>query len=156
MAKGKKRTGISNTKFPDLPEFPGGKKAFIEFITKNLQYPEEAKEKRIEGDVFVRFYINDNGTVTDAKIEKGLGYGCDEEAVRLIKMMKFGSTKNRGFKLSVSKRVKIKFRLKNIKKSISYSYVTKTSKDQKDTPKDTTTGARVVYEYSVTVEKKPT
>lgn len=156
MSKGKKRSKLANTKFPELPEYPGGKEAFKEFITKNMRYPKEAEEKRVEGDVFVKFYINDSGVVNDAKVEKGIGYGCDEEAVRLIKMLKFGGARNRGFKLSVSKRIKIKFRLKKMKKSVSYSYVTKSAKDQKDTPNQSTTGGSVVYEYSVSVRKKST
>lgn len=57
------------------------------YIGDNLQYPEEAKDAKIEGKVLVRFVVNENGNITDVEVLKGIGYGCDEEAVRLVSQM---------------------------------------------------------------------
>jgi TonB family protein len=70
-----------------LPIFPGGDKAMFRYISKNLKYPKEAKENRIHGDVTVSFIVSMEGKIKDVTIEKGLGYGCDEEALRVIKNM---------------------------------------------------------------------
>lgn len=62
----------------------GGMAAFYHFIGKEMQYPKEAKKKRLEGKVFIQFVINKDGTLADIKVIKGLGMGCDEEAIRLV------------------------------------------------------------------------
>ena len=69
-----------------LPEFIGGDKAFGSFIGKNIRYPEAARKENISGRVFVSFVVQKNGTLTDIKVLRGLGYGLDEEAVRVISM----------------------------------------------------------------------
>jgi protein TonB len=58
-----------------------------QFIAKNLRYPEEAKEKKIEGKVFAKFVIEKDGSVTNVEIVKGVGYGMDEETLRVVKML---------------------------------------------------------------------
>ena len=68
-------------------QFPGGQDKMYEFLNENLRYPEEAKEKGISGKVFVQFVISREGEVTDVIVVKGIGGGCDEEAVRVVKMM---------------------------------------------------------------------
>ena len=70
-----------------MPEFPGKEKAMMEFVTHNIHYPEEAKEKGIEGRVFVGFVIEKDGSINEVKVLKGIGHGCDEEAVRVVKSM---------------------------------------------------------------------
>ncbi|RYZ47000.1 MAG: energy transducer TonB [Sphingobacteriales bacterium] len=70
-----------------LPEFPGGQPAIEQYIKANLKYPEQAKKDNIQGRVGVRFVINKDGSVGEAKVMKGIGGGCDEEALRLIKNM---------------------------------------------------------------------
>ncbi|MCD6355300.1 MAG: TonB family protein, partial [Prolixibacteraceae bacterium] len=84
----------SNKQFLKLPEYPGGKEAFKKYIKSNLVYPQKALEKRVEGTVFVIAEIDDNGNVLQIEIEKGIGSGCDEEAGRLIKNIRFGGVKN--------------------------------------------------------------
>lgn len=69
------------------PEFPGGIKAMYNFISNNLKYPIEAVENRTSGKVFVRFIVRKDGSITDLKILKGIGYGCDEETVRVFSQM---------------------------------------------------------------------
>lgn len=67
------------------PEFPGGMEAWAKFIQKNLRYPYMAQESGIQGKVYLSFVIEKDGSITDVKVVKGIGGGCDEEAVRVIK-----------------------------------------------------------------------
>jgi TonB family protein len=70
-----------------MPEFPGGTKSLMKFLNENLAYPEEARKNGIEGKVVSQFMVNEDGSLTDLKIVKGLGYGCDTEVLRLINLM---------------------------------------------------------------------
>lgn len=72
-----------------MPEFPGGMKAWASFLTKNLNYPRVAAENGISGKVIVSFVIEKNGALSDLKVIKGIGGGCDEEAMRVIKRSPF-------------------------------------------------------------------
>ena len=71
----------------EAPEFPGGNEAFAKFITDNLHYPEEAKTKGIEGRVLVQFTVNTDGSIVNVELARGIGGGCDEEALRVVKSM---------------------------------------------------------------------
>jgi len=64
----------------------GGMSAFYETIGRNLRYPAEARKNGISGKVFVEFIINKDGTLSDVRAIKGIGYGCDEEAVRVVSL----------------------------------------------------------------------
>ena len=68
----------------DTAEPVGGFPEFYKYIAENLKYPESAKEKGIEGKVYIQMVIDTDGSITDVKAVKGIGYGCDEEAVRVI------------------------------------------------------------------------
>ena len=68
-----------------LPEFKGGIQAFYKYLSKNLHYPTHAVETGIEGRVIVSFVVEKNGDLSDIKVERGIGGGCDEEAVRVLK-----------------------------------------------------------------------
>ena len=70
-----------------MPQFPGGDQAMMKFVSENVQYPEEAKEKEISGRVLVGFIVEKDGSVNEVKIVRGIGGGCDEEAVRVVKAM---------------------------------------------------------------------
>ena len=70
---------------PSRASFPGGIDAFKEYVSKNMKYPEEAKKNNISGIVRVAFAVNKDGTINNITVPEGIGYGCDEEAVRLIK-----------------------------------------------------------------------
>ncbi len=70
-----------------MPEFPGGEVARLEFFWSNIKMPEEAKEKGVNGRVYVSFIVRPDGKITDISIVKGLGWGCDEEVLRVVKMM---------------------------------------------------------------------
>jgi len=109
-------------KFIDLPEYPGGRKAFQEFIRKNLKYPAQALEKKIEGTVHVKYRVNGLGKVIEVEVTHGIGHGCDEEAMRVVKLLKYGKAKNRGVRVTASMRTKINFKLP-AKSTIQYNYV---------------------------------
>ncbi len=71
----------------ERPEFPGGKKEMATFIDDNLVYPLKAREQIIEGIVKVAFTIDPDGSIQDPEIIESLGFGCDEEAMHLIRIM---------------------------------------------------------------------
>jgi len=104
--------------FIHLPEFPGGKNALQDFIRKNLIYPAAAIKKSTEGTVLVGFRIGYDGTVSELKVLKGIGDGCDEEALRVVKLLKFSQQNNRGVKLTTTRKMKINFKMP-VKKPIS-------------------------------------
>lgn len=68
-----------------FPEFPGGMEAWAKFIRKNLNYPYAAQEAGVQGKVFISFVVERDGSITDVKVAKGIGFGCDDEAIRVIK-----------------------------------------------------------------------
>ena len=70
-----------------LPIYPGGEAARIDFFKSNIRYPSEARNKNIQGSVDYTIEIDEQGKVTNPVIKKGLGYGCDEEVLRVIKKM---------------------------------------------------------------------
>ncbi len=70
-----------------MPSFPGGEGKMMQFLNTRLQYPQAAQDYHIEGIVYVQFVVQSNGTLTGHKVLKGLGYGCDEEALRIIRSM---------------------------------------------------------------------
>lgn len=70
--------------FPEESASPkGGFEAFYKYVSNNIKYPAQARRMGVEGRVFVEFVINKDGTLTDVKAIKGIGAGCDEEAVRI-------------------------------------------------------------------------
>lgn len=70
-----------------LPEFPGGMTAYMKWLTKNLKYPDIAREQRLQGKVIVQFIVNKDGTIADAKVVKSVTPSLDREAMRVIRMM---------------------------------------------------------------------
>lgn len=70
-----------------LPEYPGGTAAMFEFIQKNVKYPESAKEKGIEGRVFVQFVVEKDGSLNEITVLRGVSEDIDAEAIRVVKAM---------------------------------------------------------------------
>ena len=70
-----------------MPQFPGGDQAMMEYLKKNLRYPIVARENEVQGRVIVRFVVNEDGKVSDVVIMRDIGSGCGQEAVRVVKMM---------------------------------------------------------------------
>lgn len=69
------------------PEFEGGMEALYKFLAANIRYPEQAKKEKIQGRVIVSFVIEKDGSVSDAKVLRGIGGGCDEESLRVVNAM---------------------------------------------------------------------
>lgn len=71
----------------EMPSFPGGMPALSAYVSEHLKYPEKAKELRVEGLVLLQFVVEKDGSVSNAEVTRGIGYGCDEEALRVIRAM---------------------------------------------------------------------
>ena len=69
------------------PEFSGGMKAYSEYLRTTLHYPAAARAANVTGRVFVTFIVRSDGRITDVSVLKGIGYGCDEEAIRVVSAM---------------------------------------------------------------------
>ena len=91
----------------EMPQPIGG----LEGIQQKISYPEIAKRAGIEGKVYVRAYVDENGNVVDAEIVKGIGAGCDEVALEAVLKTKFSPGKQRGKPIKVQVTVPIHFRL---------------------------------------------
>ena len=91
----------------------GGMKEFYEFLGKNIEYPRQAQRLGIEGTAYVRFVIDEKGNVESAEVVEGreLGYGLDEEAIRVIKLTKWSPGKQRGRAVKQRKILPVKFKL---------------------------------------------
>lgn len=96
----------------EMPEYPGGEKKLLEYVGKSVKYPQIARESGIQGRVFVNFVIEPDGSVSNVKVLRGIGGGCDEEAMRVIKSMaKWKPGKQRGKAVRVSYTLPVNFKL---------------------------------------------
>ncbi len=93
------------------PEPINGYKSFYEQLAKNLKYPHQARRMGTEGKVFVAFILNRNGEPSDLKIIRGIGSGCDEEAMRVLALTKWQPGKQRGKPVKVKMAMPISFML---------------------------------------------
>jgi TonB family protein len=71
----------------EMPAYKGGLEAMSSFLGSNIQYPESARKNGTEGTVFTQFIVNTDGSMSDITVMQGIGAGCDEEAVRVLKTM---------------------------------------------------------------------
>jgi len=95
-----------------MPAFPGGETELHRYLAENIKYPQMAKESGIQGRVFVTFVVERDGKVTDVKVLRGIGGGCDEEAIRVVKNMpKWTPGKQRGKPVRVQFNLPVKFTL---------------------------------------------
>ncbi len=78
---------IVNEAVTRVATYPGGMEALGAYLQKNLAYPLEARENAIEGKVYVVFEVTAQGTIQAASVLSGIGYGCDEEALRVVETM---------------------------------------------------------------------
>lgn len=96
----------------EMPAYPGGDQKMMEYIAKNIKYPQIARESGIQGRVFVGFVVEPDGSVSNVKIMRGIGGGCDEEAMRVVKSMpKWKPGKQRGKPVRVSYTLPVNFKL---------------------------------------------
>lgn len=95
-----------------MPEFKSGPSGLGTFIRSNLSYPREALDEKKEGIVIASFVVEKNGNISNISIVRGLGYGCDEEVLRLMKMMpKWKPGKKDGKAVRVKLNIPIEFKL---------------------------------------------
>lgn len=141
--------------FIQKPKFIGGKEAWRKLLKENLKYPPKALEKKIEGTVNLSYEVNGNGKVMRPKVTSGIGYGCDEEAIRMVKLMKYQKVNNRKVKIITHHKIAIKFKLPKQKKQVikkqtpKFSYTIKPK--LKNDPKVTTpkTPEKKSYTYTI-------
>jgi protein TonB len=96
----------------EMPSYPGGDEARIKFISDNVVYPVIARESNTQGTVYVTFVVEPDGSITEVKVLRGIGSGCDEEALRVVKMMpKWNAGKQSGKSVRVQFNLPIKFTL---------------------------------------------
>ena len=69
------------------PAYPGGESERIHFIQKNIEYPKFARQNKIQGSVYVTFVVEKDGSLTNIKVLRGIGGGCDDEALRIVRAM---------------------------------------------------------------------
>ncbi len=95
-----------------MPEYPGGLKALMQYLATNIKYPVEAKKDKIEGRIFINFIVEKDGAVTHAKVLRGIGHGCDKEALRVVENMPpWTPGMQRGKPVRVSFNLPVKFTL---------------------------------------------
>jgi protein TonB len=92
-----------------MPELIGG----LAELQKTIKYPEMARKAGIEGRVIVQFIVTENGDVEDPRVIRGIGGGCDEEALRAVKQAKFKPGKQRGKPVRVQYSLPVIFQLQN-------------------------------------------
>jgi len=96
----------------EMPSYSGGDEAREKFFTKNIKYPRLAKDNGIQGTVYVTFVVNEDGKTSDVRVLRGIGGGCDEEAIRVTKLMPaWNPGKQSGKAARVQFNMPIKFRL---------------------------------------------
>jgi len=96
-----------------MPSFPGGEGELFKYLGKETKYPKMAMDAQISGTVYVGFVVNEKGNITKVELLRGIGGGCDEEALRVVKNMpRWSAGKQRGKPVRVQMRLPIKFILK--------------------------------------------
>jgi len=95
-----------------MPSYEGGMQNFYQFISNNIKYPTKAKRMGIEGRVFVQFIVEKDGSLSNIKTVKGIGAGCDQEAVRVMKLVQgFSPAKQGDIRVRLQMIVPINFTL---------------------------------------------
>ncbi len=136
--------------FLRIPTFPGGKDSYLQFIKENIVYPELALNNKVEGYVYIVYTVDNIGEIIDVEVTKGIGFGCDEEAVRVIRMMKYEPARNRGVKMKAEMKTRIHFKLPETinpgnQAGIQLNY-TSTAQQKSNSPEPK---PQAVYNYSI-------
>ena len=123
-------------KFLEKPLYPGGAKALREFVNAHLQYPQDAIDQHIEGVVTITYQVNDDGEVENPTVMKSLCPSCDEEALRIVQMLRYEKVRNRGIRLKMNSKLNINFHLAPTpaKSTITYTYTSSSKKSGSQKP----------------------
>jgi len=141
------------TLFIHQPQFKGGPKEMAKFIYGQLRYPAEALEVGVEGTVFVECGIDHKGNVVTTRVLQGLGHGCDEEACRVLMLLKFDVERNRGVHVLFHKKIKVQFvkpKQMPVKQEMQVSY-SLTPAAKPASPTEPKQGAEVTYSYTISL-----
>ena len=96
-----------------MPEFPGGESALKSYLATLIKYPENAKELGIQGVVYINFVVEKDGSITEVKVLRGIGGGCDEEALKVVMgMPKWNPGRQQGTLVRVSFNLPVRFTLR--------------------------------------------
>lgn len=96
----------------EMPEFPGGPEAMMKYISSHINYPQDAIDNEIEGSVFISFVVERDGSIGEAKVLRGIGGGCSEEALRVVNSMpNWKPGKQRGKLVRTRYNLPIRFKL---------------------------------------------
>lgn len=97
----------------EMPTFPGGDQALLEYMAKNTKYPPLARENGLSGIVVVTFVVDERGNINNVQVLRGIGGGCDEEAIRVVKSMPaWKPGKQRGMPVRVQYNLPFRFTLR--------------------------------------------
>lgn len=97
----------------EMPGFPGGDEELFKYLGQNIKYPAMAKDAGISGIVYITFLVKETGDIANVKVLRGIGGGCDEEAMRVVKNMpKWKAGKQRGKAVRVQFNLPIRFTLR--------------------------------------------
>lgn len=96
-----------------MPQFPGGETELFKYLSSSIHYPAEARKNEVSGTVYVRFIVERSGELSSLKILRGVGGGCDEEAIRVLKQSpKWSPGKYHGKPVRVQFNLPVKFALR--------------------------------------------
>lgn len=95
-----------------MPEYPGGMQAMIEFLQANMKYPEDAAKQKVEGRVMVQFVVETDGSISDVHVAKQVFPSLDAEAIRVVQAMpKWTPGKEKGKVVRVKYNLPVVFRM---------------------------------------------
>ncbi len=96
------------------PSFPGGEAAMYKFLSRKMRYPRLARDNNVEGKVYLQFVVEADGTLSNIKVLRGIDYGCDEEAIRVLRQMpRWIPGEQGGQKVPVYYTIRVSFRIQN-------------------------------------------
>lgn len=105
----------------NMPMFPGGSDALLDYLSKNVRYPEECLKDSIEGRVIISFVVERDGRITDTEVYKSVNKLFDAEALRVVRAMpKWTPGRHRGVPVRVYYRIPVNFRLENSKNPVEW------------------------------------
>lgn len=142
--------------FVQKAELLDSKTSLDEFIQQHLSYPEQAKRNETEGTVSVSFSVNEEGLVSNARVVRGIGDGCDEEALRLVRLLRFKRYKNRKLRVQTNMKLGIRFAIKRsaVQQQLTYTYTPSTPQTKEvstETPQKPDAQKPTTYGYSVKI-----
>ncbi len=111
------------TAVEEVPEFPGGTAEMYRYLQKHIRYPGPAARANVQGKVFLQFVVTKEGAVKDIKVLKGIGFGCDTEAVRVIKNMpRWVPGRQKGQPVNVQYTLPVNFQLETAEEEVTKMY----------------------------------